>query len=94
MCLNCYGFHINCMYGIKDHTCEQRLTFVGWEENVVSWPSHYTPIPKGYVVIQVDSGHYQGLKVSEDGGYTNESSQTVNRFHARQWTFEHAESNK
>ena len=25
---------------------------------VVKWPKHYDPLPPGYEVIQLDSGHY------------------------------------
>ena len=44
------------------------------------------PLPEGWFVIQLDSGHYQAV----DG--THESSITVNRFHARKWAFQMAET--
>ena len=39
------------------------------------------PLPAGWHVIQLDSGHY----MATDGNL--ESSITVNRFHARKWAF-------
>jgi hypothetical protein len=42
------------------------------------------PLPPGWHVIQLDSGHYMG--VHEDD--RRETPITVNRFHARQWCFD------
>jgi hypothetical protein len=25
---------------------------------IVQWPKHYKPLPEGYIVVQLDSGHY------------------------------------
>ena len=44
------------------------------------------PLPVGWFVIQLDSGHYQAV----DG--THESCITVNRFHARKWAFQMADT--
>ena len=45
------------------------------------------PLPAGWHVIQLDSGHYMG--VHEDD--IRETAITVNRFHARRWCFNAAE---
>lgn len=42
------------------------------------------PLPAGWFVIQLDSGHYQAV----DG--THESCITINRFHARKWALQMA----
>jgi hypothetical protein len=68
------------------------------EENYQMWPIHddpevreitfgnVAPLPPGWHVIQLDSGHYMG--VHEDD--IRETSITVNRFHARKWCFDAA----
>jgi hypothetical protein len=40
------------------------------------------PLPVGWRVIQLDSGHY----MATDGN--RESAITVNRYHARKWAFD------
>ena len=45
-------------------------------------------LPLGWCVIQLDSGHYIAMNDVE------ESCITVNRFHARKWSFQMAEKNK
>lgn len=42
------------------------------------------PLPTGWHVIKLDSGHYMG--VHEDD--IRETCITVNRFHARKWCFD------
>ena len=29
-----------------------------WGNPIVQWPKHYTPLPDGYIVVYLDSGHY------------------------------------
>jgi hypothetical protein len=40
------------------------------------------PLPEGWRVVQLDSGHYMGT----DGNL--ETAITVNRFHARKWCWD------
>lgn len=40
------------------------------------------PLPEGWTVVQLDSGHY----MATNGNV--ESCITVNRFHARKWAFQ------
>ena len=46
------------------------------------------PLPEGWSVIQLDSGHYMATNGEQ------ESAITVNRFHARQWAWEIAEKHR
>ena len=55
------------------------------EERIISF-GNLPPMPDGYYVIQLESGHY----MATNG--TVESCITVNRFHARKWTFQLASS--
>lgn len=40
------------------------------------------PLPEGWSVIQLDSGHYMATNGNR------ESAITVNRYHARRWAFQ------
>ena len=51
---------------------------------IMKWPKNYRPLPPGYRVIQLDSGHY--LWVNDDG---EEGFISVNRFWVRGCAFAH-----
>ena len=57
------------------------LPYLSWNEREITFgclPS----LPKGWHVMQLDSGHYMATNGDK------ESSITVNRFHARKWAFD------
>lgn len=52
-----------------------------WGDPVINFGA-LPPLPEGWYVVQLDSGHY----MATDG--EQESAMTVNRFHARKWAIE------
>jgi hypothetical protein len=56
---------------------------LGPDEREISFGA-LPPLPVGWHVIQLDSGHY----MATDGN--RESAITVNRYHARKWAFDMA----
>lgn len=57
------------------------------DERVISFGPYQT-LPPGWVVVQLDSGHYMGTNGQQ------ETPITVNRFHARRWSWQMASSTK
>jgi hypothetical protein len=60
---------------------------------VVQWPKRYRPLPDGYRVIQLDSGHYMWEKVGgvNVNGGPLEGPISWDRFWVRRCAFKHAE---
>lgn len=48
---------------------------------LIKWPKHYKPLPEGFTVEQLESGHYYA-KFQEV-----ESEMFCDRFEARRWCF-------
>lgn len=57
--------------------------------NVVIWPKHFNPLPPGYTVVQLDSGHYM-WKLNDE----KEGAIDVDQYRARRCAFLHFERNQ
>jgi hypothetical protein len=60
---------------------------------IVEWPKHYKPLPDGYRVIQLDSGHYMWEKVGccNSNGGPLEGLMSWDRYWVRRCAFKHWE---
>ena len=56
-----------------------------WQENV-KFPSRVTPLPPGYTIVQLDSGHY--MWVHNDGKRERESCMHWDRWAVWRGVFE------
>jgi hypothetical protein len=65
---------------------EGRMNF----QNDVKFPAHCKPLPSGYRIVQLDSGHYLWVCDSIEGG-AGEGLIDVDRWRARRGAFAHAE---
>ena len=66
-----------------------------WNENV-QYPKRYKPLPPGYRVVQLDSGHFMWVKdegVNRNGGPI-EGLISWDRYWVRRCAFAHYEENK
>jgi hypothetical protein len=62
-------------------------------KNIVVWPYYYKPIPKPFVVVQLED-HFMVCKVAEDGELLEEVSvKHWNKLRVRRWAFEFANFN-
>lgn len=62
---------------------------MNFQDNV-KFPAHCKPLPIGYRIAQLDSGHYLWICDSIEGG-AGEGSINVDRWQARRDAFAHAE---
>lgn len=66
-----------------------------WNENV-KFPKHFKPLPPGYRIVQLDSGHYLWCYYPDPNvdDYTKEGLISWDRYWVRRCVFAHYEESK